>query len=66
MFVLRLGMTLEMVSIDAQFNSVLNGDIFKEVVGEKIWFSSQIHPIPLVYPADIRSETWAGLPNLLI
>jgi hypothetical protein len=35
-------MTLEMVGIDAEFNSLSNGDIFKGVIGEKIVFSPQI------------------------
>jgi hypothetical protein len=28
------------------------------VIGQKVGLLPQIHPIPLVYPANIRSDTW--------
>ncbi len=50
-------MTLKVVGMDAELNSLSNGGIFQGVIGQKIGFSPQTHPIPLMYPADIRSET---------
>jgi hypothetical protein len=41
-FALRLEMTLKVVGVDAELNSLSNGSIFKGVIGQKIGLSPKM------------------------
>jgi len=63
---LRLGLTLKVVRLDLELNSLSNGDIFKwghwaksGGFAQNTEFLYPILPLLLVYPADIHFEIWA-------
>jgi hypothetical protein len=55
---LRLRIILKVVGMDAELNSLSNGDIFEGGHRAKIGLLPQIHPTPLVYPTNIRFDRW--------
>jgi hypothetical protein len=63
---LRLGLAIKVVGLDAELNSLPNGDIFKcgyrtksGGFAQNTEFLYPILPILLVYSADIHFEAWA-------